>query len=274
MRWMWMSCALIAGLVSVGLLEAEDAAAPTPGDVATWVRSGRLADLERAAKAVDAMDAKQLREVFYALRKHAKMEEWLRKKRIKNLIWESATLDTAVMYLQTITGHNYYITPKVRTEKIEDISISLQIDDVSVRQLLDLITEPFGMTWGLRGGVVYVMTSEEAAPMARNEAAAPKSDPAAASLRAKIAATKINLTVKEQAFGDVVKILQIQTGFNIVIDPRVSGVIASVKLVGIQLSDAPLSAALTMLTEMVDDPNATWTVRGNVIVITSKEFVK
>ena len=110
--------------------------------------------------------------------------------------------------------------------------------------------------------------------MARNEAAAPKSDPAAASLRAKIAATKINLTVKEQAFGDVVKILQIQTGFNIVIDPRVSGVIASVKLVGIQLSDAPLSAALTMLTEMVDDPNATWTVRGNVIVITSKEFVK
>ena len=87
----------------------------------------------------------------------------LDKKRVQGLTWEEANLDTAVSYLQTITGLNFYVTPKVRAEKIEDVAINLTVDDVSVSTVLDLITEPNELRWAPKGGVVYVMMAEELA---------------------------------------------------------------------------------------------------------------
>lgn len=273
MRWIWISfVALLVGFAVVNLSEAEESASPTPGDIAEWVRSGVDTNLERAANATGKLGVEQLRKVFEEIRDQSRVHGALRAKRVHGLTWEESNLDAAVAYLQTITGLNYYITPKVRSEKIEDISISLAINDVSIHDLLNMMTEPFGMAWAVRQGVVFIGTTEE---FAGQVAKAPATDAGPAALRRKIDATKVSLSVKEQPFRDVVKTLQIQTGFNIVIDPRVSHEVAPAIVSALQLSDVALSTALNMLVaHSVDAANTTWIVRGQVILITSKEFVQ
>ena len=84
------------------------------------------------------------------------------KKRVKGLDWEEQNLDQVVTYLRTITGLNFYVSPKVREGKFDDVIISAQLDDVSVRTILDaVVTEPFELKWEARGGVIWIITSEE-----------------------------------------------------------------------------------------------------------------
>ncbi len=86
----------------------------------------------------------------------------LEKKRVKGLDWEEQNLDQVVSYLRTITGLNYYISPKVREEKFEDTLISAQLDDVSVKNILDdVVTAPYELRWEPRGGVIWITTAEE-----------------------------------------------------------------------------------------------------------------
>ncbi len=84
------------------------------------------------------------------------------KKRVKGLTWEGQNLDQVVDYLRTITGLNYYITPKVRQDKFDEVTVSANLDDVSVRTILtDVVTAPFELTWEVRGGVVWIMMQDE-----------------------------------------------------------------------------------------------------------------
>ncbi len=70
------------------------------------------------------------------------------KKRVKGLDWEEQNLDQVTSYLRTITGLNFYVSPKVRQEKFEDVVISTQLDDVSVRDILDtVVTDPYELRW-------------------------------------------------------------------------------------------------------------------------------
>ncbi len=86
----------------------------------------------------------------------------LEKKRVKGLDWEEQNLDQVVAYLRTITGLNFYVSPKVREEKFEDTIISAQLDDVSVKTILDnVVTEPYELKWEPRGGVIWLLTSDE-----------------------------------------------------------------------------------------------------------------
>ena len=85
----------------------------------------------------------------------------LRKKRVKGLVWEGANLDRAVEYLRVYTGLNFHVTPKVRDEKGEEIELQLQLDDVSVYNLLDVITSQYDLRWGPRGGVIYISMPDE-----------------------------------------------------------------------------------------------------------------
>jgi type II secretory pathway component HofQ len=88
--------------------------------------------------------------------------EIVNKKRVKGLDWSEQNLDQVVAYLRTITGLNFYVSPKVREEKFEDVVITVQLDDVSVRTILDhVVTEPFGLKWEVRGGVIWIVTAEE-----------------------------------------------------------------------------------------------------------------
>jgi len=86
----------------------------------------------------------------------------LSKKRVKGLDWEEQNLDQVVQYLRTITGLNFYVSPKVREEKFEDVIITAALDDVSVKSILDdIITGPFDLRWEPRGGVIWILTQEE-----------------------------------------------------------------------------------------------------------------
>ena len=85
----------------------------------------------------------------------------LTKQRVQGLTWEEANLDTVVGYLRTITGLNFYVTPKVIEEKGEEIAVNLNVSDVSVATVLDLITEQYELGWQPRGGVVTILTKDE-----------------------------------------------------------------------------------------------------------------
>jgi type II secretory pathway component GspD/PulD (secretin) len=90
--------------------------------------------------------------------------EIIDKKRVKGLAWEGQNLDQVVEYLRTITGLNFYITPKVRAEKFDDVTVSANLDDVSVRTILtEVVTGPNELSWEVRGGVVWIMMADEIA---------------------------------------------------------------------------------------------------------------
>jgi type II secretory pathway component GspD/PulD (secretin)/tetratricopeptide (TPR) repeat protein len=82
-------------------------------------------------------------------------------KRVKNLTWEDADLEAVVSLLRTVTGLNFYITPKVKQEKMEEVRVTLSVDDVTVRTILGLVTEPYGLKWEPRDGVVWIAAADE-----------------------------------------------------------------------------------------------------------------
>jgi len=71
------------------------------------------------------------------------------------------TLDGAVGYLRSVTGLNFVLSQKVKEEKADE-EVVLKVDNVSVSQVLDLITEPAEMAWRVRNGVVMVLGKDEA----------------------------------------------------------------------------------------------------------------
>jgi hypothetical protein len=87
--------------------------------------------------------------------------EHLRSKRVLDLQWNDETkISDAVAYLRTITGRNFFITPKAQTEK-EDVRVPLMVDNVSAADILDIITSQNGMQWEVRDGLVRIATIDE-----------------------------------------------------------------------------------------------------------------
>jgi type II secretory pathway component GspD/PulD (secretin)/tetratricopeptide (TPR) repeat protein len=88
----------------------------------------------------------------------------LEAKRVKGLVFQEANLDQVVAYLRITTGLNFHITPKVRSGKFEDVKVSMgPLDDVTVRQVLDIVTSTNALKWEPRNGVVTIMLPEEVA---------------------------------------------------------------------------------------------------------------
>ena len=71
------------------------------------------------------------------------------------------TLSGAIQYLRSVTGLNFVLSQKVKEDKA-DTEIDINLNNVSVRQVLDLITEPNEMAWKVRNGVVMILAKEEA----------------------------------------------------------------------------------------------------------------
>ncbi len=208
-----------------------------------------------------------------------RIRDVLAKKRLKGLDWEEMNLDQAVAYLRTITGLNFYISPKVREEKFDDVMINAQLDDVSVEAVLSaVLTEPFELRWDVRDGVVWIYTPEafagtpslrgKAAPGAKSDGKPLRSGPGSFGNT-----TTVSLSVSDQSLGDVIKMLQIQTGLNLMIDPRIPADVAKTRITALKLENAPLATALTMLAASAGDDCA-WTRQGNVQVLTRKEFLR
>lgn len=81
--------------------------------------------------------------------------------RVEDLTWENATLDQVVLYLRTLTGLDFLITPNVRAEAWDDVEVTLDLDEVTVATVLDLVTEPWGLLWDVTDACVVVGTPEE-----------------------------------------------------------------------------------------------------------------
>jgi len=83
--------------------------------------------------------------------------------RVYAIDWKAGdvTLNSAIAYLRSVTGLNFVLSQKIKEEKA-DSEIVLKVDNVSVEQVLDLITEPNEMAWRVRNGVVMVLSKDEA----------------------------------------------------------------------------------------------------------------
>ena len=98
-------------------------------------------------------------------------------------------------------------------------------------------------------------------------------DPEAAALMNRVKATTVNLQVENQEFKEVLKLVQIQTGVNIVIDPRVESDIAENPVQGLFVDDISLETVLNMMSESAGEEYV-WTTKGNVVWFTSRENIK
>ena len=270
----------------------------------------------------------------------ADIPEWvLSQKKVKGLVWQEFDLDRAVAYLRTVTGLAFFITPKVREEKFEDIVYNLNFDDVSAQTVLEIMTRPFGLRYEARDKVIWILTREEiAGPMrlryfdvkgligvedgfpsgaalledlhsevapehwdeedavleerhgilvarasggvleqlddylqARRRALKPYEMPA--EIRAKLDATKVDMSISKSTLADIIKVLQIQTGMNIMVDPRIAMDVIDNPVLGMKLQDVSLSTALNMLAAAAGE-HATWIARGNVVVLTLEEYAR
>jgi type II secretory pathway component GspD/PulD (secretin) len=88
----------------------------------------------------------------------------LESKRVKGLTFTDANLDAVVQYLRTVTGLNFHITPKVRATKFDDVKVNIGLlDNVSVAEVLTIITSTADLRWEPRDGVVTISLKEEVA---------------------------------------------------------------------------------------------------------------
>jgi type II secretory pathway component GspD/PulD (secretin) len=76
---------------------------------------------------------------------------------------EGAALEDVATYLQTVTGINFLISPRVRDElDEEETSIELDLPERSVKKVLDIIAETKeNLRWKIADGVVKFVTAEE-----------------------------------------------------------------------------------------------------------------
>jgi tetratricopeptide (TPR) repeat protein len=85
----------------------------------------------------------------------------LKSKRVMNLQWgDDTTIQQAVTYLRTMTGLNFFVTPKAQSEK-EEARVPLTVDNVAVSDILDVMTEQNGLKWEVRDGLVRITTADE-----------------------------------------------------------------------------------------------------------------
>jgi len=98
-------------------------------------------------------------------------------------------------------------------------------------------------------------------------------DPEAEALRARIRTTTVNLNVDSQEFKEVISLLQLQSGINIVIDPRIESEIAENTVQGFNMDDVSLETVLDLLRSVAGE-EAVWTTRGNVVLFTNKSNIK
>ena len=92
-------------------------------------------------------------------------QEILKEKRVKGLTFTDANLDAVASYLHTVTGLAFVISPKVRAAKFDAVKVNIPLtDNVAAAEILDIVTAPNDLRWEIRGGDVWIVTADEAAP--------------------------------------------------------------------------------------------------------------
>ncbi len=94
-----------------------------------------------------------------------------------------------------------------------------------------------------------------------------------AALLQRLRETRLNVEVENQTFADVVTLLRVQTGLNLVIDPRVEYDIGEIVVTGLFVKDLPLETVLNMLVDSGGE-SVVWTLHGSAVLITARELVR
>lgn len=88
-------------------------------------------------------------------------------------------------------------------------------------------------------------------------------------LRKKFEAVRVSLSIKDSTVNDVIKILTVQTGLNLMIDPRASD-LGKKRVVAWEFEDAPLVRILRLIAEVAQgDVPVVWGGQGTVAMLTS-----
>ncbi|HVG93729.1 MAG TPA: hypothetical protein VND21_04730, partial [Planctomycetota bacterium] len=164
--------AILAGLLAIvlgGAARAADAP-PSPEDLLRQAKTTESADRD-VPKAIELYE-RVLAGVGDAERRA--LYETLEAKRIKGLQFVDQSLDQVVTYLRTVTGLNFFITPRVRDSgRADNVRVNVaRLDDVTAREVLDLVTAPHELGWESRDGVITIALREEIATARRADTSA------------------------------------------------------------------------------------------------------
>jgi len=124
---------------------------PDAGITADHLRALIDGARSRAVAAEDAPNLEESRAVLEVLRSY----------RVRSLDWEAADLDHVAAYVRAATGLDVVLSPEVRRVALDDVEISLELDDVTVQTFLDLVTEPYDLRWVPEDGRVRIRTRDE-----------------------------------------------------------------------------------------------------------------
>ncbi|MHC5011085.1 MAG: hypothetical protein ACYTG6_09070, partial [Planctomycetota bacterium] len=115
--------------------------------------------------------------------------------------------------------------------------------------------------------IVLLVGAAGSAPLAADD------DAAARALRVRLEQTRVDLAVDEAEFGEVVDRVRIQTGINLLIDPRIEYDVRENVVVSLYVEDLALSTVLDLLQASAGE-DCVWVLRGNAVVITRREYVR
>jgi hypothetical protein len=88
--------------------------------------------------------------------------ERLESRRAEDLSWDGADLVEVVAWLRTASDLDIRLTPAVGYVAFDEIAVTLDVDDVALRTVLDLVTEPHELCWVVKDGRVKIATKDEA----------------------------------------------------------------------------------------------------------------
>ena len=88
--------------------------------------------------------------------------ERLESRRAEDLSWNGADLVEVVAWLRTASDLDIRLTPAVGYVAFDEIAVTLDVDGVTLRTVLDLVTEPHELCWVVKDGRVKIATKDEA----------------------------------------------------------------------------------------------------------------
>ena len=235
---------------------------PSASTLATWIRTGTDAQLRQAAEAAAGLSPKALLRVFREVRDWTRIHAKLAGQPVASLSWKGVFLDDAVDDLRDMTDLNFFVSPAAR--KAKGVTITLSMKKTNVKTVLDLITEPHGLAWTIRGGVVRIDTAAALTP-----AAGPS--PEDVQLRAKIEAETVRVKMPRCEWDEAIREIRRQTGYAVTVDDRIKDSLYMF-VDKIDVRDK-MGKVLDFLCIFAGLEDATWIVRGGQVVITHKKYV-
>ena len=238
---------------------------PTPSTLATWIRSGTDAELRDAADAAAAMSSEALLRVFRAVRDWTRIDSALGDQKIALLSWKKKRLADAIEHLRDMTALNFFISPAAR--KVPDVRITIKLKNATVKTVLDLMTEPHGLGWVIRDGVVRIDTAQALTP----RPAAPS--PADIQMQQKLHATTVALKLPRCDWDEAIREIRKQTGYVVVLDSRIAEQLRERHTVHETNVRDRFNKILDHLCIFAGVDLGAWYVLGGKIVITHKEYL-